>query len=57
MSSLLRERGDIALEEFFREQFNSQLSVCMGANRGASRLSPSLAYATGITNAYMKCAG
>ena len=30
---------------------------CMGANRGASRLSPSLAYATGITNAYVKCAG
>ena len=29
----------------------------MGANRGASRLSPSLAYATGITNAYVKCAG
>ena len=30
---------------------------CMGANRGASRLSPSLACATGITNAYVKCAG
>jgi len=29
---------------------------CMGANRGASRLSPSLACATGITNAYVKCA-
>ena len=31
--------------------------VVMGANRGASRLSPSLACATGITNAYVKCAG
>ena len=30
---------------------------CMGANRGASRLSPSLACATGITSAYVKCAG
>jgi len=30
---------------------------CMGANRGASRLSPSLACATSITSAYVKCAG
>ena len=30
---------------------------CMFASRGASRLSPSLACATGITNAYVKCAG
>ena len=29
---------------------------CMFASRGASRLSPSLACATGITSAYMKCA-